>query len=249
MFDLQTVNAAGNVLSGIGSAVSGIFGGSDDAKQIARRNRKFQEYMAKHQIRWRQADAKAAGLHPLFAMGVSPQSFSPTSIPGQSSTGDRVGQAFDGIGRAFSGYARGKQAEQLQDLQVQESLARIKLLEAQAKATDPVTAAAGASVAKRIDQMANQARPNPKPPTKYYVEPFTHRRVALPPSSPTEVIEEEAGEPASWAYGILRLLELWGGDWNPELQNTKWHARGRKVPKRERLKRKYGRNYGRIERK
>lgn len=239
---------AGSILGGIGSIASAFGGGGDDAKQIARRNRQMQEYTAKHAIRWRVKDAKAAGIHPLYAMGVAPPSFTPTAIPGQTSTGDRLGQALDGAGRALSGYGQAKAQSQLDQLQVEEAKARIELIRAQTKATDPVQAAVGASLGKRVDQAANQIRPPPKPSAEYITLPGG-KRSYLPPSSPAEAAEDEFSEPGSWPFAIARIIEWLGGNWDPALRGTPYHAKGKKWAGNKARKRKHGKGFGYIQRR
>lgn len=78
------------------SAGANIFGallGDSDAS----RNRKAQMQMAQNAISWRVADAKRAGVHPLFAMGASMPMYSPVS----SSAPDFVANAGQDIGRAL----------------------------------------------------------------------------------------------------------------------------------------------------
>lgn len=41
---------------------------------------KYQEKFAKHGVRWRVADAQAAGIHPLAALGMSPNQATPVTI-------------------------------------------------------------------------------------------------------------------------------------------------------------------------
>lgn len=61
----------------------------------AKRNEYHQKEFAKHGIRWKVADAKAAGLHPLAALGMQGASFSPVSVAGE------LGQAGQGLDRAM----------------------------------------------------------------------------------------------------------------------------------------------------
>ena len=60
------------MLDALGSVVSGLFGKSEADKNI-----KYQKQFAQHGIRWKVEDAKAAGLHPLYALGANTHSFTP----------------------------------------------------------------------------------------------------------------------------------------------------------------------------
>ena len=73
-----------------GSVASGLFGRSQQ-----KANLKAQREFAQHGIRWKVEDAKAAGLHPLAALGAQTHSFSPTVV------GDSFAQAGQSIGRAI----------------------------------------------------------------------------------------------------------------------------------------------------
>lgn len=50
------------------------------AREQMERNEALQREFAQHGLRWKVADAKAAGVHPLFAMGAPGQSFSPMAV-------------------------------------------------------------------------------------------------------------------------------------------------------------------------
>lgn len=76
----------GPIVSGIGSIVSGFLGKSAADKasaqnmQIAQQNMQMQEDFAKRGIRWKVQDAKAAGIHPVYALGAPTTSFSPVNF-------------------------------------------------------------------------------------------------------------------------------------------------------------------------
>lgn len=74
-----------------GSVASGLFGRSQQ-----KANLKAQKEFAQHGIRWKVEDAKAAGLHPLAALGAQTHSFAP-SIVGDNfaSTGQALGRAIE----------------------------------------------------------------------------------------------------------------------------------------------------------
>lgn len=88
--------------AGIGAATSlaGGFLGDDGSKEAADNQVRF----AKKAIRWRVRDAKAAGLHPLYALGASTNAFSPSFIGGQSPQGTAIAEAGREISRGVKNY-------------------------------------------------------------------------------------------------------------------------------------------------
>lgn len=91
------------MLGSIASAVAGLAGSaishfSNTAN--AKRNIQLQKDFAQQGIRWKVADAKAAGIHPIYALGAPTHSFSPVSIGDSLGTGIR--QAGQDIGRAIN---------------------------------------------------------------------------------------------------------------------------------------------------
>ena len=98
------------------AAIAGIGGlmSANSASRNARADRRFQERMAKNSVQWRVHDAELAGLHPLAALGMSPNQANPTMVgadPGQAVT---------------------KVANMMYDAQMQEAVSNSK--EAKAKA-------------------------------------------------------------------------------------------------------------------
>lgn len=105
----------GSMLGGIGQAIggaSGLFGGSRGGTdwtsiQLMREQQQLQKEFAQNGIRWKVEDAKAAGLHPLAAIGATGASYTPVSYVGGSdrSSGD-MGQSLkdmgQGLGRAVA---------------------------------------------------------------------------------------------------------------------------------------------------
>lgn len=92
----------GPILSGIGSVASSLTRGPGDTSQNWQQfnqNYQNQKEFAQHGIRWKVADAQAAGIHPLFALGGSTASYSPSSFSvGDTSTDyglKGMGQAVD----------------------------------------------------------------------------------------------------------------------------------------------------------
>lgn len=115
---LETLTAIGGVLGGLGQAAggaAGLFGGGGNNNNfynqlaIMREQAQLQREFAQNGIQWRVQDAKNAGIHPLYALGGSGASYSPSavSVGGDSPSGlgrdlQDMGQ---GIGRAVAATA------------------------------------------------------------------------------------------------------------------------------------------------
>lgn len=93
-------DAIGGAIGAAGSVVGGLLGQSASA-QANEQNYQAQKEFAQNGIRWRVADAKAAGLHPLAALGAQTPSYTPSAFVGDTSwMGDAAQSLGQGIGRA-----------------------------------------------------------------------------------------------------------------------------------------------------
>lgn len=96
---------------GWGSAIGGAIGGAlgligagqsqANAERLNRLNYEHQKEFAQNGIRWRVADAKAAGLHPLAALGAQGASYSPSAVIGDSPDFSFLKDMGQGIDRAM----------------------------------------------------------------------------------------------------------------------------------------------------
>lgn len=89
----------GSILGSIaGAAVSGLLSNKGQ-KDAGAANAALQREFAQNGIRWKVEDAKAAGIHPLYAMGAPTVSASPSymagSVPDLSGVGQDIGRAID----------------------------------------------------------------------------------------------------------------------------------------------------------
>ncbi|AXH75380.1 MAG: DNA pilot protein [Microviridae sp.] len=75
--------------------------------QIAQQNMALQKEFAQHGISWKVDDAKAAGLHPLAALGAQTSSFSPVSLGGEAPKFD-----FSSLGQDLSRAAKAASTEE-----------------------------------------------------------------------------------------------------------------------------------------
>lgn len=112
---LETIAAIGGALGGLGQAAggaAGLFGGGSNNSGywqqlgLMREQAQLQREFAQQGIQWRVADAKAAGIHPLYALGGSGASYSPSAVSvgtgGASDLGRDLGNMGQGIGRALT---------------------------------------------------------------------------------------------------------------------------------------------------
>lgn len=84
---------------GAGASLLGGYLNRESQEEQVRRNEELQREFAQSGIRWRVADAKAAGIHPLYALGATGQSYTPSPIvsdglaEGLANAGQNVGRA------------------------------------------------------------------------------------------------------------------------------------------------------------
>lgn len=128
------------ILKGLGALASNLIGplvGGDRAKSAAESSNKYNERMmreqmaaqkefAQHGIRWKVEDAKAAGLHPLYALGSQPANYSPISV--QDSVGPVMAETGQNIGRAVTA--------SMDSFQRQMNQLQLKLLQSNIDAND-----------------------------------------------------------------------------------------------------------------
>lgn len=127
-----------------GSLLGGLIGGKD-AKKAVKKQYKYQKEFAKNQLQWRVEDAKAAGLHPLFALGGGGGT-SPTFMAGQSPMGSAIADSAAAIGSAVAGRPS-ELSKQLQSAQIQSINSQTERNQAEA--------ALARSQAARVAQTAN----------------------------------------------------------------------------------------------
>lgn len=106
-----------------------------EARRARQEEYRRQKEFAKHGVRWRAADAKAAGMHPLFAFGGNLAGYSPSAAVvsggdgGFAETDNGMGEAMSRAGQDIS---RAVAAQETED-QRAERLMRLKVLEAAAE--------------------------------------------------------------------------------------------------------------------
>lgn len=114
-------------ISAGGSLLGGLLGNSAAAAanaqnmQFGREQLQFQRDLAQQGIRWKVADAQAAGIHPLFAIGAPPFSAAPISVGGG-------GDSYEFLGRMGQDVSRAVQAALTPEERVNENVAKMEQL-------------------------------------------------------------------------------------------------------------------------
>lgn len=162
-------------------------------------NREAQREFAQMGIRWKAADARAAGLHPAFAMGASTHSFSPVSIDGGSSTNysGALGSMGQDLGRAITATSTAKE----RDDNFTANVKRLQLEGAQLD-NDIKRASLASSVAKLA---ATQSPPFPEasPEGRPILSLGDGKIITDPNVANTEEFTKRYGEGADWLAGPM----------------------------------------------
>lgn len=120
----------GEIIAAGSSLLGGILSGNRQDK-LAKQNIQLQKDFAQQGIRWKVEDAKAAGLHPLAALGAQTTSFSPVSVGGSdigsglAAAGQDVSRAINstrGAGARVDAYSKTVQALNLRRLGLENDL-------------------------------------------------------------------------------------------------------------------------------
>lgn len=143
-----------------GAALYGGYVSNKNARSQQSQNTALQREFAQNSIQWKTADAKAAGLHPLYAMGSAATPYSPTTYS------DSMGPALASAGQSVArGYAA-NQAQKNTDRQYNKSVSdsnfmrrmqqdRMILEQQKLKAEINYTDMMSASIAARARQAGN----------------------------------------------------------------------------------------------
>lgn len=120
-------SAIGGAIGGIASGVAGLISSGQSSASAGRLNQlnyEHQKEFAQNGIRWKVADAKAAGLHPLAALGASTAQYTPATAIGDSPDWSFLADAGQSIGRAVD--AKRTQQERVEQQQKQDAAFALK---------------------------------------------------------------------------------------------------------------------------
>lgn len=209
------------------SAAAGLFGGSKNRKAqeaanaqnaaLNRENMAMQKAFAQEGIRWKVADAKAAGIHPLYAIGAPNMSYSPTTVGAvpDTSMGNAMANAGQDISRAMNAtrtggervdaFTKTAQALQLQKSGLENELLASQIAKMKASMNPPIPAIGP------LPDVAEKNKQSERPPLQ-----IGGMRISTDPrTSNMKDFEDRYGDegPASWMIPPMIA-------WNDYLQTS-----------------------------
>ena len=197
----------------LGDAIGSIFGNRESSKAQSKNDAwNWRSYnLARDTFNWqkdyiqnRTADARKAGIHPLYALGTPGvnASFEAGSLPGEPA-GQSLFTLADMAGRAYGSSKRRKAAASTAAVAQAESASRARLNDAEAQMVD--------SQRKRLEmEMVRQPAKTHAlvdraltPPRKLITRP-TDKGFTPSRTTPAELVEEEYGDLGGSIYGLWR---------------------------------------------
>lgn len=206
----------------------------------------LQKEFAQHGVQWKVADAKAAGISPLAALGANTVSFAPTTIgsPVDTSLGDMARN----MGQDLSRAVHATRSEDDRTKAVQDTADRLKLknmdLQNQLLAAQIVkTSAPQVPPAMPLDKYLSSnpmpgqgdARPTvvplPKsPPAREQINAFGSPWMSNPGFSPAQKVQDQYGDITEDIYGLTvkapaDVYYNWRYNFSPRLAKHLWKHR------------------------
>lgn len=206
----------GSLISGAADLVGGLLG-RKSAEKANKENAANQKEFAQNSVQWRVADAQKAGVSPLFALGMSPMSYSPSSV-GDTSLSSSISNMGQNIGRAVSATTgpQGRFDATVQALTVKRMGLENDLLASQINQINqpgnPPAIGASHLIAGQGDAPTIDITPATRTPA------VTGRQGKLRGTSPfmdAQVAETRYGDVLQEAFGLRAFL----GDYAPKLLN------------------------------
>lgn len=198
----------GSLISGGLNLIGGLFGKSSaDANRasqeaMADRNIQLQKEFAQQGVRWKVADARAAGINPLAALGASTSSFAPVAIGNTSDSSMQTALSNMGqdVGRAVNATRTAPERA--------EAMALTTLQLDGLKLDNDIKRATLASVLQKLKANANppfplgEGPPDKRPPLMFGGSRFPTDEW----TSNVEDIQKRYGEPGEWAAAPVVLF-------------------------------------------
>lgn len=185
----------------IGAAAT--LGGGAMSSREAKRSTMMQKKFAQRGIQWRVKDAKAAGLHPLYALGAQLPTFTPVS----SGLGDSLAAAGQDIGRAVAARGTPTQRAAIQ-LELSQRTAELEKTKAETRYIEANMRDLWARRLQTINEQISQPIPEFNQPEKVAVSGLSRATSAAPgflkPDAATS-ISAAVGDPGV-AHGTTPMV-------------------------------------------
>lgn len=197
----------GAAIGAVGSLIGGAINNHNANAQAALQYQHQKEF-AQNGVRWKVADAQAAGIHPLAALGAQTFSYNPVAV------GSSDGGVSEALGRMGQGISRAVQAKQLQeerDLNKALTQANIDKVKAETNFVNQQAAASSASVAKTALPPPMARANTPKQESPNVAAPVPKFKWVLNPDGKRELLPTgefiEAYEDKPFGFDLIPLLE------------------------------------------
>lgn len=199
-----------SIFGAIGGLIGGLLGNKSADK---RQNQmlQWQEHMDSTKIQRLQKDAKAAGVHPLAAMGASLTSPSPVTVGGHadySDIGQNIGRAVDATmssSEKESDYTKAVQALTVQRMEKENNMLDLQLANSAAAVVRQVgNPPTFSSLPEQAAAASPRADLSPEKQETYTLFGKTFKQ--NPEFSAANRIQDVFGEPAEWPYAIVKML-------------------------------------------
>lgn len=192
-----------DALPGIGGIVGGI-AGAISSRKTAKENIQLQKDFAQQGIRWKVADATAAGIHPLYALGAQTHSFAPNPV------GNDFGTIGQNIGSAVQAMATPAQkndafAKTVEGLTVEKMGLENEVLRSQLRLVSQPASGPGMPVQDRMIPGQGNTPSGEVMKTGFGLSLRTE-----PGVTPANKWSDQYGEPGDWLAGIANLASAAG---------------------------------------
>lgn len=148
----------GAAIGAIGSLIGGHMNNSASAANAAQQYAQQKEF-AQNGVRWKVADAQAAGIHPLAALGAQTFSYNPVMTQYDNGISEALGRMGQGVTRAVEAKQLAEERAAQQDLRQKQG----QLVDAQIAKTNAEANFVNQQAAQSANAVAKTAAPPPMP--------------------------------------------------------------------------------------
>lgn len=204
----KAVGIAGDLL-GIGSGIAQMTGPGVTGQGTWQQNYDAQKEFAQQGIRWKVADAKAAGIHPIYALGSQGASYTPSF--GAGDVDNRISGGLAQMGQSLSGTANristAAERAEVEGFNAQVRDLELRRMQLQNKALENDVALGQANLSNQVIRTQQSGPPFPTigPDGTVIRGQGNARQSALIKVNPAETVANVPGRPGTEAASIPDL--------------------------------------------